>query len=240
MWAPGRERRRAREKKTKVADRPHWITIAIGIAGPLLTVLAVTVAYLNLRLQLESREDAVRRARAEARAALRVANEAATITERSVYDMLTNSETHVVDVRYSFAVQNGGKSAGLIDTLRVTFVVLDEKNWRFESNEDKPTTQWERLAVRAGDSIPFSDVRPFKSRLRLPDNREQRVNPIGIQMHGTLQYRDIYSEAHLETWCWDVVFRPNALVPCAPQIRLLPRAIGINLYRTLQILSGSL
>jgi hypothetical protein len=42
LWVPGRE------PAYKIADRPHWITIGIGVLSPLLAVVAVFISYKAL------------------------------------------------------------------------------------------------------------------------------------------------------------------------------------------------
>ena len=166
MRAPGRERRRAREedgkKKAlggklpgpdKVADRPHLLTILVGIFSPTLAIVAAAISFGAYQVSDLSMKIAQK-------AYLRVENSRFSLTRLDtrykvveaevggrVQDVLLPSVEPAYRIPLSFEVHNSGNTPANLRELKLRLIVpdgfekptkgMDPETWKYKATGDK-------------------------------------------------------------------------------------------------------
>jgi hypothetical protein len=129
---PGLERRRARAKKEKVADRPHLYTLIVGVLGPIVTALAIGVtgcfAYKSWTTANESLTLAERSMKVGQRAYISIENSGSSISLiRAVRDVAGGGTAPSlgVAIEQSFRMRNSGRTPASLKTLTLKFYTPD-------------------------------------------------------------------------------------------------------------------
>src|SRR5262245_51483010 len=111
MWAPGRERRRSRVTRQRVGDRPHTVTIAIALLGPLLSVAAVVISFNALSLNERSMKVGQRAYVSLSRGAVE------DWFQRPPDDRAPDGADGLLTARASFSIDNLGNTPATIEHL---------------------------------------------------------------------------------------------------------------------------
>jgi hypothetical protein len=119
MWAPGRERRRAREGGEKIADRPHKITILLSS----LTALSVLTAIVTLLINYRTANDAL----ATSRRAVEISERNLRVGQRA-YVVIRNGR-----LALGYTENATVRAAGIRADVRIRFEV---HNLRYSCQDD--------------------------------------------------------------------------------------------------------
>ena len=199
------------ESKAKVADRPHWITVA----GTLITLfISVGTAIVGVKALNTSSE------------ALKVSNRAAMISEQNMksgqrsYLRLEHGKLHIgapgempPNIRghippnspnrpfvllYEFDVINSGNTPAMLGGSEVK---LARGGWGSKVDDGRliQGSMWV-------DAKGSSHVKGFSHQRLMDDASEKSFSGVlkdkSFYFEGFLDYKDIFGESHKLTWCW--------------------------------------
>ena len=171
----------------KTADRPHVITVLLGLLSPSLAIVALYVSQQAMKVGQ--------------RAYLSIEEPMATV------DRIANSDYY--RVIFDFDICNQGNTPGTIRRVHYRFEADEGKN--LVSFDQQPTTL--KNVVEITDPAPEEDVQA-RSKVRrqtqavvmkLPSSGlfPKKANSwFPVRVLGTLTYRDVFQKEDSVTWCW--------------------------------------
>lgn len=201
-----------RGRAAKVADRPHWITIVLGVLGPLVAAIAATAAVWSLMTAQRSVELSQMALKVSQRAYVISENIRVTLSGFQPYaDPAAEGRYFVMEVR--FDLRNVGRSTASKMEYAVEFPNMD--GWIVRS----PYTGQE-IKGHTVSTISVSDLGPEG---RITDRRARltyHVGPVQLRQWADgvasmapgmvqrtsfflkLRYSDIFGDVHDESWCF--------------------------------------
>lgn len=220
----GIERRRARLKQHRVADRPHAITIALGILGPLSALIALVVtasiAYSSWRTATQSLEVAQSNMKVGQRAYLFIENShSRLLLVKARRDDVGDSLVGAIE--QSFTMRNSGRTPATLHNLTLRFRLPlgwwegTDSRHRFAKDGDA----WV-YTQPMGRELPQDGERGFSNAymFSLSDEAvgayshwlkhktfpgqtfETFSKAYPVQVEATLDYTDVFNERHTANW----------------------------------------
>jgi hypothetical protein len=175
----------------KTADRPHRLTIGLGLLSPLLAIAAVGVSYLGLRTS----ENAMKTGQ---RAYLAFALESVTTSQ--------NLQSDSIAVSLGLKIKNPGNTPAFIDSGSRSVKVF----WKIPPEVTlEPYSIVERLSiVNPKDEVVVPDLLPLPKNDRsclVNEDVPYRHVPGEcklLELDAYIFWHDVFGESHEERTCW--------------------------------------
>jgi hypothetical protein len=181
----------------KTADRPHAITIAIGIFSPALAVIALIVSIMSLRTSDRSLKVANRAYVNVVSGSLLFSDFGYVVQEKG-----PDAGTHLIVRMDLFArLQNAGNSPASVGDFKPRYQLppgwSEAPSWvktRLNYNgigmiAPKSTLNWAYTELFELTPNTYNAFRNFPGRAF-------------VYMHATFNYKDVFNETNEVAWCW--------------------------------------
>ena len=195
----------------KTADRPHWITIIIGVLSPTLAVVALAISLRSLNISEQSMKIGQRAYVAISNGELRVTRlgmpgpPEISAEIKVVVKNLGNTPAHFSDVKIEYVFPKGWNLPS--PERRPNHSVPDditqkgEAAWTYIDDFEITDDAWQKFQTEA-ESIR----KTYEAASRAPKGKpvllQWEVTREELRIKGDLTYLDVFNEKHHVTWCW--------------------------------------
>lgn len=212
----------------RVADRPHWITIALGFVGPGATVVAVLVATSGIRVSQRAVDVTERAAKVAQRAYLTLEN--GRFSAWGLEPPFLIKPKHWGQVNFDFDVRNFGRTPA--DIVEYSLEFGFPAGWELHPYSNGPKVEGKRLVerqvgylrqdgtlkVKGRGAMLFVDAAAAEAANKFNASLGCDSCGMGVRVNGKLTYRDAFGDLNEIQWCWEsfVKRRPPAapMWPC--------------------------
>lgn len=183
--------------KRKTADRPHWITILIGLGSPLLAGVALIISLESLKTNQQS-------IKVGQRAYLTV-NKGKVIIRKPDNEVPISDHTKTLIADYEIQVDNLGNTPA--QKLAIDFRWLDARGnnvkYGIPVPNNLPLQMTNQGLVPLPDTVGPKGFVTLRGSSWLVDNKGF-ATPSTFMMYGSVFYEDVFHISHSVQWCWQI------------------------------------
>lgn len=216
----------------KVADRPHPLTLLVGLLGPVTAILAITFTFMGYRLStksLETSQESLRVSQESLRSnqqGLKIAQRAYLTARTPIFELAAppNIAEDSRIILFGYDLTNVGNTPARINDVSVDvsiplpFVEQGAKYAHLERTFSTAETSIGR-SVAGGDTTRlfhnvWINVSPYGLEVFRRGETGNMTWPIVTKVR--ISYADVFMELHEDEWCWRVSAGPGKLEgsPC--------------------------
>jgi hypothetical protein len=202
--APVAARATTQASVKKVADRPHWITVVLGLVSPLLAGVALIISLESLHTSERTLEVGQRAYVALqdgkitfSRITLRSPVPSSTVTPGGAE--IQAGQEQLATMLLSVKVVNSGNTPAEFTSFIPNFKQLPE-GWTLKKKEWEPTQKTPpSLGAKSKSLWEYRE-----SFLLTPQawSDYSRLGRPGLYFSGELKYLDVFKNKHSVNWCW--------------------------------------
>jgi len=187
----------------KTADRPHWITILLGLTSPLLACVAVVISIRSVRTAQQAM-------RIGQRAYLKCQIQ----TSREENPAELKNRPDLISLKTVITVKNLGNTPAYVDSAKTVFGLFNvSKTGTVEQGGEHSIVPWQSTAIG-----PKDEIQPYVTAGPVPKLDQGGSGRPGAALGaGELHWHDVFGDEHVETWCEIVQFEPFMTNPCPPR-----------------------
>jgi len=193
---------------SNVAPRPHWITIATGLVGPLVAALALTFSFLGFRISSQSlkvSQDALSTSQASLEIG-QTAYVALTDGAMKVESFGTHDDYQLISLKLAFKIANVGNTPADLKQLTLNpelpagwsvSALASSKSFVFA--DDTGRHIGDKLAIGYIGQRSSTELHSFQYALHAPKDAALTR----LRLIGELRYANVFDHKRVTSWCWE-------------------------------------